>query len=840
MQPPMLNQNNIYSSLGRQHRMAYKMVRTESKIVHAFLQSYGFNQAHMNSNDFNLMWHGGHVKPISLRGLHDYQRVNHFPRSYELTRKDRMYSNVVKMQQNYGFKHFDFVSKSYVLPNEYQEFMSYYQREQRKGSMTWIIKPVASSRGRGIYLANNINHIPLDENLIVGRYIDNPLLIDGFKFDIRLYVAVTSYDPLVIYLYEEGLTRFCTIKYDKKNPSASKNLRMHLTNYSLNKKSMDYVRCENPDVEDYGNKWSMSAMLRYLRESNIDTAELCSKIEDVIIKAIIAVELPVATATKMFVPNAHNNCAELYGFDILVDENLKPWLLEVNLSPSLACDAPLDLKIKSGCIQDWLNLIGLQVIDPISRNKQYKDESLSDRTRHGSARSSRPSTTKSSSSDRDLSTEESKILKTVKEQYVRKGSFLRIFPRPDSWEKYGRFLQHRTTYNNLLARRLFRTSNAPQGVDSKSNNVPIVSRFARHKAMSERLIQYERKLSTMTEMYTKSSSKLLNKRSTQRRPFTAKAITNSDSKIVRKTSSEQKITIVENTEEIKNDRDENKSASKFAVYDQGKKMPQITSGPVEQVFEDPVIRNDSPIKLENKKQQLSDNLSNLRAKTKILEIQKLEDSSTTTKIISQPQKYDIQKPVVKRSVSQLRMRELSPAPIRSKTSTERKNFPSASTSVNNDRESISDSTITANARTKAKQFYQTLKLTTDSNFLTAIQARQAFHAYLTRFHIRLLTEAGRSPNTLPTSEQKQEQQLALVTRFLCRAAVNLPTPLHVTIPSKDQFNLVTRKKLIASQLSIFVQQYQKETDRQRLIDKHEGIGIVFQSYLNNPLNICKF
>ena len=152
---------------------------------------------------------------------------------------------------------------------------------------------MASSRGRGIYLANNINHIPLDENIIVGRYLDNPLLIDGFKFDVRLYVAVTSYDPLIIYLYEEGLTRFCTIKYDTKNPTASRNLRMHLTNYSLNKKSMDYVRCDNPDVEDYGNKWSMSAMLRYLRESGIDTSELCSRIEDVIIKSIISVELPI-------------------------------------------------------------------------------------------------------------------------------------------------------------------------------------------------------------------------------------------------------------------------------------------------------------------------------------------------------------------------------------------------------------------------------------------------------------------------------------------------------------------------------------------------------------------
>lgn len=65
------------------------------------------------------------------------------------------------------------------------------------------------------------------------------------------------------------------------------------------------------------------------------------KIEDIIIKTILSVEPIIFSAVEQYVPN-RNNCFELLGFDILLDNNLDPWLLEVNLSPSLACDSPLD------------------------------------------------------------------------------------------------------------------------------------------------------------------------------------------------------------------------------------------------------------------------------------------------------------------------------------------------------------------------------------------------------------------------------------------------------------------------------------------------------------------
>jgi len=70
------------------------------------------------------------------------------------------------------------------------------------------------SRGRGIYLIDNVSELLLDEVSVVSKYIGNPLLINGHKFDLRIYVLVTCFDPLRIYVFKEGLARFATHKYE--------------------------------------------------------------------------------------------------------------------------------------------------------------------------------------------------------------------------------------------------------------------------------------------------------------------------------------------------------------------------------------------------------------------------------------------------------------------------------------------------------------------------------------------------------------------------------------------------------------------------------------------------
>ncbi|KAK6621419.1 hypothetical protein RUM44_001226 [Polyplax serrata] len=443
--------------------MTYKFLQAETKLVSALLHSHGLREVDHSATNFNILWTGVHMKAHQLQTLRAHQRVNHFPRSYELTRKDRLYKNIERVQRLQGLKHFDFIPQTFVLPGDYKDLCLVHHRIRGP----WIVKPVASSRGRGIYIVNSPDQIPADETLVVAKYIDDPLLVDGFKCDLRLYVAVTSYNPLVIYLYEEGLVRLATVKYESKGQHLW-NPCMHLCNYSINKYHEDYVKSEDPEAEDVGHKWTLSALLRHLKSEGKDTSLLMQRIEDVIVKAILAAA-PTIVAAARFVPHPRN-CFELYGFDILIDSNLKPWLLEVNLSPSLGCDSPLDVRIKSAMLADLLTLVGIPVVDPIVQHPLQIVADTNTKVMRKTEATNTPQ--KSGRVPLNLTVEEARLIYSIHSEYNRRGGFLRIFPSAESWKLYSGFLDSATgllnignnmtqkqinpqNYNLILHRRLF-------------------------------------------------------------------------------------------------------------------------------------------------------------------------------------------------------------------------------------------------------------------------------------------------------------------------------------------------------------------------------------------------
>lgn len=137
-------------------------------------------------------------------------------------------------------------------------------------------------------MVDDISEVPLNEQLVISKYIDNPLLIHGLKFDLRLYVLVTNFDPLKIYVYNEGLVRFASEPYNLE--SIKSNVYAHLTNYSINKKSENFVQNQNLSERDFGNKWSLSALQSHLEQLGIDMKAVWARIYDSIIKSLISVE----------------------------------------------------------------------------------------------------------------------------------------------------------------------------------------------------------------------------------------------------------------------------------------------------------------------------------------------------------------------------------------------------------------------------------------------------------------------------------------------------------------------------------------------------------------------
>ena len=187
-----------------------------------------------DQDDWNIWWASVYsTKQVFSSDSHvrlgDHQLINHFPNHYEITRKDLMVKNVKRyrkelQREGRDTSVLDFVPTTFVLPGDYALFAEEYRR---KPNTTWILKPSARAQGKGIFLINKLSQVRKwyatqwpgavkvnsSDAYVVSRYIQNPLLVGGKKFDLRRYVCVRSYRPLQAYKSSLCFARFCNFKY---------------------------------------------------------------------------------------------------------------------------------------------------------------------------------------------------------------------------------------------------------------------------------------------------------------------------------------------------------------------------------------------------------------------------------------------------------------------------------------------------------------------------------------------------------------------------------------------------------------------------------------------------
>ncbi|KAK6185144.1 hypothetical protein SNE40_007440 [Patella caerulea] len=296
--------------------------------------------------------------------LQEHQKILHFRNYYELTRKNLMVKNLKRLkrqtEKEFGkleAQSFDFYPSTFELPLEYHIFVEEFKKNP---GAIWIMKPAAKSQGHGIFLFRKLKDItnwrkgdyqPVSDQTqkeapelyVVQRYIADPYLVGGRKFDLRVYVLVLSYNPIKAWLYREGFARFSNTRFSLDSIDDT---YVHLTNVAVQKTAPDY------DPEK-GCKWSLHRLRQFLlAKHGIEAVQqIFKEIDNIIVKSLQSVQ-------KIIINDKH--CFEMYGFDVILDSKLKPWLIEINASPSLTASGKEDYQLKHGLLNDVLNVLDLE------------------------------------------------------------------------------------------------------------------------------------------------------------------------------------------------------------------------------------------------------------------------------------------------------------------------------------------------------------------------------------------------------------------------------------------------------------------------------------------------
>ncbi|CAK0893765.1 unnamed protein product, partial [Prorocentrum cordatum] len=348
--------------------------------VYDVLKARGFKESD-SEQDWDVFWCDKEWIHEVFDHIHlqPHQRVNHFRNHYELTRKDLLVKNIKKAERQArrdgnleeAASYYACSPTTFVLPQEYSMFVEEFKKQQSAGAI-WIMKPVGKSQGKGIFLFDKLSQISgwrqkpewmrRDEDAgkrgggdkdedekgqaepyVVQRYISNPLLIGGKKFDLRLYVLVTSYAPLSVWMYRSGFARFSHARFSMADLSDA---QVHLTNVAVQKHNEHYD-------EKRGGKWDLHNLKLHLMslEDPEKVNELFYGIQDIVLYSLLSVQ-------KAMIQDKH--CFELYGYDVMIDSDLRPLLIEVNASPSLSANTPTDYDMKFALLDDTLTILDFE------------------------------------------------------------------------------------------------------------------------------------------------------------------------------------------------------------------------------------------------------------------------------------------------------------------------------------------------------------------------------------------------------------------------------------------------------------------------------------------------
>ena len=352
---------------------------------------------------WDTCWYTGMPKPALFKALSHRQNINHIPGNNSLTIKSRLHDTLSSAQNcqldDARKARFGFFPKIYDMPGDYHKFHAF---AAANPDDKWILKPKNSSRGRGIEVVTDTLAVPSGSRWMVQQYLSNPDVIEARKYVLRLYVLITSIAPLQVYIYREGLVKLASEPYSLDNLD---NPFAHLTNPDINATN---EKAEAPVVF-----YSLEYYRQLLEKRGQNADKLFHQIHDLVTLTVIASREKFRARIERANVNQHA-CYELLGLDCMIDKNLKPWILECNLSPSLeTCttqgeEADIEAVIKTSMVKDMVKLRSLNNVD---------DRPVPD----------------------DFKTKAGFIQANLDYETAQSGGFKRLYPSPDTVQDYQNF-----------------------------------------------------------------------------------------------------------------------------------------------------------------------------------------------------------------------------------------------------------------------------------------------------------------------------------------------------------------------------------------------------------------
>lgn len=388
-----------------------------------FLRDSGFIHRLVDGGYYNL-YIGNTTKVNKSNFLSKYIKINRFPNVDYLFQKDNLYK-YYRLMKKYFNEDFNYMPETYYYPFDKDIIIDKFKDYSLDLNNIWLVKPIDLSGGRGISLFKTLKKLNYSKYVIT-KYVTNVNLIKNKKYDLRLYILITSLKPLRIYLYKDGLVRIASKKYSLDINSIGDKY-IHLTNTDVNKYNKYYIYPKNYSDEN-ANIWNLKTYQKHLNKNNIDWNNIHEKIIDIIIKTILSVQEQILDKIEKDNLN-ERSFFNIVGFDILITDKYEPVLLEVNYAPSVDIYNKLDRILKTNLLVDTFNLVG---ITPFSQEMFYnKDKEI------------------------NINDSADDLINNAFCEFSRpKGDYELIFPVNENTDKYKKFFKDKNEINELFWKKL--------------------------------------------------------------------------------------------------------------------------------------------------------------------------------------------------------------------------------------------------------------------------------------------------------------------------------------------------------------------------------------------------